>query len=57
MFTKWIINRIIKSIIKELPELKEKALVIFDEHKEELIAKVKDVIKKAIVKFVNEKLG
>ena len=57
MFTKWIINRIIKSIIKELPEIKEKALVIFDENKEELIAKVKDVIKKAIVKFVNEKFS
>lgn len=57
MLTKFILNRIIKHIVKELPEIKEKALAIIDEHKDEVIAKVKEAIKKAIVKFVNEKLG
>ena len=56
---KWIKKKILKSIVKdiakEIPEMKEKALVLIEEHKDEIIAKIKDAIFKVIVDIYNSK--
>ena len=58
---KWIKKKILKSIIndikKEIPEIKEKALSEFEEHKDELLEKLQEVIKKAIKDFVASKIN
>lgn len=60
---KWIRKRLLKGmiedIIAQLPEpelLKEKMLEIFEEHKDEILNKVKELIKDFVMKFINEKL-
>lgn len=56
---KWIRNKIlksiIKSIVKEMPIYKAKALALVEEHKDEIISHVKDAIKKAIREFLDAK--
>lgn len=52
---KLIIKRIIKRVQKELPEYQAKVLDLFEEHKDELIEKAKQAIKKAVVDFVKSK--
>ena len=60
---KWIRKRLLKGmiedIIAQLPEpelLKEKMLEIFEEHKDEILNKIKELIKDFVMKFINEKL-
>ena len=60
---KWIRKRLLKGmiedIIAQLPEpelLKEKMLEIFEEHKDEILNKIKELIKDFVMKFINEKI-
>ena len=48
---KFVIKRIVKRISNELPELKEKALEYWEDNKDEILDKVKDVI----VDFIKSK--
>lgn len=58
----WIKKRILKSIIKDitknLPRYKEIALIYVEEHKDEIIEKVKkaieDIIKNELAKVLNK---
>jgi uncharacterized phage-like protein YoqJ len=58
---KWIKKKILKSIINdlknEIPELKVTILEEFEEHKDELLEKLQEVIKKAIKDFVASKIN
>lgn len=58
---KWIRNKILKGIIKdikkEIPELKNTILEEFEEHKDELLIKCKEVIKDTIKNFVASKIN
>lgn len=58
---KWIKKKILKSIIedikKEIPEIKETLLEEFEEHKDELLNKCKEVIKQTIKDFVASKIN
>ena len=51
--TKWVIN----DIKKEIPEIKEAVLEEYEEHKDELFLKCKEVIKQAIKDFVASKVN
>lgn len=55
----WIKKKILKSIIKDvtkqLPTYKKKAVAIVEEHKDEVLDKVKDYIKKAVMDFIKSK--
>jgi RNA-binding protein YhbY len=60
---KWIRKRLLKGMIEDiisnLPEpelLKEKMFEIFEEHKDEILNKIKELIKDFVMKFINEKL-
>ena len=57
----WIKKRILKSIIndikKQIPELKNTALEYLEEHKDELLDKLEEVIKQAIKDFVASKIN
>lgn len=60
---KWLRKKLLKGfiedIISELPEpdlLKEKMFEIFEEHKDEILNKIKELIKDFVMKFINEKL-
>ena len=61
MIIKWIKKKILKSIIndikKQIPELKDTALNYLEEHKDELLDKLQEVIKKAIKDFVASKVN
>lgn len=58
----WLKKRILKSIIKDitknLPKYKEIALIYVEEHKDEIIEKVKkaieDIIKNELAKVLNK---
>ena len=56
---KWIKKKILKSIIKdvtrELPIYKRKAIAMVEEHKDEVLDKVKQAIKKAVMDFIKSK--
>ena len=58
---KWIKKKIFKSIIKdlknEIPELKLTILEEFEEHKDELLIKCKEVIKDTIKNFIASKIN
>ena len=58
---RWIKKRILKSIIndikKQIPELKNTALEYLEEHKDELLDKLQEVIKQAIKDFVASKIN
>ena len=58
---KWLENfflkRIIKRIKNEIPELKVTILEEFEEHKDELLIKCKDVIKETIKNFITDKIN
>ncbi len=55
---KWIRKKIfeglIKDLLKELPELKEKALILFDEKKDLFIEKAKEAIKEKLLELVKK---
>lgn len=57
----WIKKRVLKSIIndikKQIPELKNTALECLEEHKDELLDKLQEVIKQAIKDFVASKIN
>ena len=61
MIIKWIKKKILKSIIndikKQIPELKDTALNYLEEHKDELLDKLQEVIKQAIKDFVASKIN
>ena len=61
MLIKWIKKKILKSIINDLkrdmPELKVKALDYLEEHKDELLDKLQEVIKQTIKDFVASKIN
>lgn len=52
-----ILKRVIKRIKNEIPELKVTILEEFEEHKDELLNKCKEVIKQAIKDFVASKIN
>lgn len=58
---RWIKKKLLKSIIndikKEIPEIKKTALEEFEEHKDELLIKCKEVIKDTIKNFVASKIN
>lgn len=58
---KWLedffLKRIIKRIKNEIPELKVTILEEFEEHKDELLNKCKEVIKDTIKNFVASKIN
>lgn len=55
---KWIRKKIFECIIKdllnELPELKEKALILFEEKKDLFIEKAKEAIKEKLLELVKK---
>lgn len=51
---KKILEGIIKDILNQLPELKEKGLILFKEKKELIIEKVKEEIKKTLMEFIEK---
>lgn len=57
----WIKKKILKSIIKdiakEIPEIKEKAHKLIEEHKYEILKKAKDALFKVIVEVYNSKIN
>lgn len=60
---KWFRQRLLKGMIEDiiakLPEpdlLKERLFDIFEEHKDEILEKVKQLIKDFVLKFLKEKL-
>ena len=61
MIIKWIKKKVLKSIVndikKQIPELKDIALDYLEEHKDELLDKLQEVIKKAIKDFVASKIN
>lgn len=58
---KWIKKKIFKSIINdiknEIPELKVTILEEFEEHKDELLIKCKEVVKDTIKNFIASKIN
>lgn len=58
---KWIKKKLLKWLIKdiknEIPELKVTILEEFEEHKDELLDKCKEVIKETIKNFVASKIN
>ena len=61
MLIKWIKKKVFKSIIndikKQIPELKDTALNYLEEHEDELLEKLQEVIKQAIKDFVASKIN
>ena len=61
MIIKWIKKKVLKSIIndikKQIPELKYTALDYLEEHKDELLDKLQEVIKDTIKNFVASKIN
>ena len=61
MLIKWIKKKVLESIVndikKQIPELKDKALNYLEEHKDELLDKLQEVIKQAIKDFVASKVN
>ena len=61
MLIKWIKKKILKSIVndikKQIPELKNTALEKFEEHKDELLDKLQEVIKDTIKNFIASKIN
>ena len=61
MLIEWIKKKILKSIIndikKQIPELKDTVLAYLEEHKDELLDKLQEVIKQAIKDFVASKIN
>ena len=61
MLIKWIKKKILKSIVndikKQIPELKVTILAELEEHKDELLDKLQEVIKQAIKDFVASKIN
>lgn len=53
----FFLKRIIKRIKNEIPELKVTILEEFEEHKDELLDKCKEVIKETIKNFVASKIN
>lgn len=55
---KRILKSIIKDIVKDMPKYKKHALVCIEEHKDEIIDKVKkaieDIIKNELAKVLNK---
>lgn len=51
---KKIIERIIKDVIKTLPDLKAKGLALFEEKKGVFIAQIRQEIKKKVVELVQK---
>lgn len=56
----WIKKRILKSlakdIVKNIPIWKEEGLKLIEEHKDEVIEKIKQAVKKAVLDFVDSKV-
>ena len=61
MIIKWIKKKVLKSIVndikKQIPELKVTILAELEEHKDELLDKLQEVIKQAIKDFVASKIN
>ena len=61
MIIKWIKKKVLKSIVndikKQIPELKVTILAELEEHKDELLDKLQEVIKQAIKDFVASKVN
>lgn len=53
----FFLKRIIKRIKNEIPELKVTILEEFEEHKDELLNKCKEVIKDTIKNFIASKIN
>ena len=53
----FFLKRIIKRIKNEIPELKVTILEEFEEHKDELLDKCKEVIKDTIKNFIASKIN
>ena len=54
---KKVLKSIINDIKKQIPELKDTALNYLEEHKDELLDKLQEVIKQAIKDFVASKIN
>lgn len=51
---KWVLKRIAKKVIKELPDLKEKGKEIIEKHSEEMFNKIQIAIMQVIEKYENK---
>lgn len=51
---KKILEGIVKNILLELPELKEKALILFEEKRDLFIEKAKEAIKEKLLELVKK---
>lgn len=60
MFINFIKKRLLKSLAKDvakaLPELKERALKLIEDNKDEVVEKIKAAIKAAVTNYIKEKL-
>ena len=54
---KWALQRLLKRVVENLPQAKEKVSEAWEEHKDEIVEKVKKAIKTAVVKVINDALA
>lgn len=54
---KWALKRLLKRVVDNMPQAKEKVSEAWEEHKDEIVEKVKKAIKTAVVKVINDALA
>ena len=54
---KKVLESLAKDIVKAVPTIKQEGLKLIEEHKDEIIEKIKKAIKKAVVDFINSKIN
>lgn len=54
---KWALKRLLKRVVDTMPQAKEKVSEVWEEHKDEIVEKVKKAIKTAVVKVINDALA
>lgn len=54
---KWALKRLLKRVVDNMPQAKEKVSEAWEEHKDEIVEKVKKAIKTAVVKIINDALA
>lgn len=54
---KWALKRLLKRVVDNMPQAKEKVSEAWEEHKDEIVEKVEKAIKTAVVKVINDALA
>lgn len=54
---KWALKRLLKRVVDNMPQAKEKVSEAWEEHKDEIVKKVEKAIKTAVVKIIYDALA